>query len=100
MQGERENALTELKRLSENLKSCKQVLPDGTWEDEVDQILVWACNDGCNSSLPEINKRIEDIKMKVRASLTLFCFFSYLYSNCRAYFSVGITIQKQATEFP
>ncbi len=66
MQVERENALTELKHLSENLKSCKKFLPDRTWEDEVDQILVWACNDGCTSSLPEINKRVEDIKMKVR----------------------------------
>ncbi len=66
MQAERENALTKLKRLAENLQSCTKVLPDRTWGDEVDEILVWAYNDGSNSSLPEINKRIEDIKLKVR----------------------------------
>ncbi len=70
MQLERENALTVLKGIAENLQSCRNVLPDRTWDDEVDQLLVWACNDGSNSSLPEIKKRIEDIKFKVRGRMT------------------------------
>ncbi len=73
MQSRRKNALTELKRLVENLKNCKKVLSDRTWDDELDRIWVWAKNDGTKSSLPEINKRIEESRLKVRHRFTSLC---------------------------
>ncbi len=92
MQVERDSALTELKRLAENLQSCSKVLPDRAWEEEINQMFTWAHNDGTESSLPEINKRIEDIKSKVRGWSTIFFFLSmpFIYMICL--FSVGISI--------
>ncbi len=73
MQSRRKYALAELKRLAEDLKSCKKVLPRRMWEEELDRIGVWANGDGTKSTLPEINKRMGDIKLKVRHWSTLFC---------------------------
>ncbi len=83
MQVGRDSALTELKRLAENLQSCSKVLPSRAWEEEINQMFLWAHNDGTKSSLPEINKRIEDIKSKVRDRLTIL-FFSipFIYLIC------------------
>ncbi len=72
MQSRRVNALTDLECLAENLKNCKTVLPERPWEGELDEICIWAINDGTKSSLPEINKRIEDINLKVRNGLSFF----------------------------
>ncbi len=78
MQTERNTALTKLKRLAENLQSCSKVLPDRAWEEAVNQMFTWAHNDGAKSSLPEINKRIEDVKSKVRDRLNIFDYFHLL----------------------
>ncbi len=75
MPDQRNNALTELKHLVENLKKCKLVLSDRIWKEELDQICIWANNEGTTSSLPEINKRTNDIKLKVRDQIIIFCFF-------------------------
>ncbi len=84
MQTRRKNALTELKRLAEYLKDCKTVFPDQTWVEELDRICVWANNDGTRTSLPEINKRIEDIRLKVRHRFTLLS-LPCLYSSFLVY---------------
>ncbi len=67
----RNNALTELKRLAEEVRNSKFVSPDRHWEEELDAICIWANNDGTKSSLFEINKRMGDIQQKVPV-------FSYL----------------------
>ncbi len=73
MQSRRINSLTDLKCLAENLNKCKTVLSERLWEGELDETCVWAITEGTKSSLPEINKRIEDIKLKVRNGLLFFC---------------------------
>ncbi len=72
MQARRNNALAGLKRLAENLMNCDKVLADRAWADELGQTCIWANTDGTTSSLPEINKRIEDIKLKAREQLIFF----------------------------
>ncbi len=62
----RKNSLTELKRLSEELRNSKFVSSDRNWEEELDAICIWANNDGNKSSLFEITKRTRDIQQKVR----------------------------------
>ncbi len=65
METKRSIALMDLKRLAENLQKCKFALPDRAWVDELEQICLWANNDGTKSCLPEIHTRIEAIKTKV-----------------------------------
>ncbi len=72
MQSRRINAITVLKCLAENLNKCKTVLSERPWEGELDETCIWVVNDGTKSSLPEINKRIEDIKWKVHYGLQFF----------------------------
>ncbi len=73
MQARRNNALASLRRLAESIKYCKIILPDRTLEEELDQTCIWANNDGIKSSLSEINKRMDDMKLKAREQYTLFC---------------------------
>ncbi len=76
MQAMRKNALTELKRLAEEVRNSKAVTPDRHWEEELDAICSWVNNDGTKSSLLEINKRIGEIQEKVRFLLSIFsCLF-------------------------
>ncbi len=75
MQSRRIFALMDLKCLTENLKKCKSVVSDRTWEEELDQICIWAKNDGTKSGLPEISMRIEDIKLEVLDRLTFLSLF-------------------------
>ncbi len=71
------------KTLVENLKKCKIVLPNRTGEEELYQICIWASNDWTMSSLPEINKRTEHIKLRVRDRWTFFCLsIPYIYLAC------------------
>ncbi len=65
MQNRRNNALTDLKHLTENLTKCMKVLFDKSREEELNKVWAWVNNDGPKSSLPEINKWIESIKLKV-----------------------------------
>ncbi len=69
MQTRRNNALAALKRLAENLTNSEIVLSDKEWAEELGETCIWVDNDGTKSSLPEINKRIEDIKSKAREQL-------------------------------
>ncbi len=73
MRVRRNNALTELKSLAENFTNCKIVLSDRTLKEWLEQMLIWANNDGVKSSLTEVTKRINDIKLKVHNQVTLFC---------------------------
>ncbi len=86
MQAMRSDALTELKRLAEEVRNSNFVYSDRKWKEELDNICIWASGDGSNSSLPEINKRIEDIKLKVRGRITLFCFSRNLNPICVLFF--------------
>ncbi len=72
MQTRRNNALAALKCLAESLTNSEIVLSDKTWAEELGQTCIWANTDGTTSSLPEINKRIEDIKLKAREQLIFF----------------------------
>ncbi len=74
----RNNALTELKRLTEELRKSNVVSSDRNWEEELDAICFWASNDGTKSSLFEINKRIGDIQQKVRFFLSVYSHLSML----------------------
>ncbi len=73
MRVRRNNALTELKTLAENVKNCKLVLSDRTLKEWLEQMLMWANNDGVKSSLTEVEKRINHIKLKVRNQVMFFC---------------------------
>ncbi len=73
MRVRRNNALTELKSLAENFTNCKIVLSDRTLKEWLEEMLIWANNDGIKSSLTEIKKRINDIKLKVRNEVTFSC---------------------------
>ncbi len=73
MQAMRSDALTALKCLAEELRNNNLVLSDRKWKEELDNICIWASGEGTKSSLVAINKRIEDIKLKVREGLTFFC---------------------------
>ncbi len=66
MQAMRSDALTELKRLAEEVRNSNFVSSDRKWKEELDNICIWANGEGTKSSLLEISKRIEDIKLKVR----------------------------------
>ncbi len=74
MQSIRTNALADLRRLAEDLRSSKVASSDRTWKEELDQICIWAYNEGAKSSLPEIEKRINDTKSKVGDQITILCF--------------------------
>ncbi len=65
METKRGIALMDLKRLAENLQKCKVALPDRAWIEELEQMCIWANNDGTKSCLPEIHTRIEAIKTMV-----------------------------------
>ncbi len=73
MQAQRTNALTNLKLLVEELQYGGIALSDTKLVEVFDQIFVWANNEGDKSCLPEIYKRIDDIKLKVRDHLNLLC---------------------------
>ncbi len=80
MQGQRNNALMELKRLAKNLTKCKLVHSDRPWKEELEEVFIWANNEGTKSSLSEINKRIRDNKLKVRNQVTFFL-FSHVFNS-------------------
>ncbi len=65
METKRSIALMDLKRLAENLQKCKVALPDRACIGELEQICIWANNDGTKSCLLEIHTRIEAIKTMV-----------------------------------
>ncbi len=71
MQAKRENALTDLKRLAETLKNSRVVLSDKALVEELEQTCVWASRDGTKACLPDIQKRIDDISLKVCKRLIL-----------------------------
>ncbi len=88
MKAMRTNALNDLRHIVEELKYCSIVLSDTKLLEELDKICTWANNEGSKLSLPEINKRIDDIELKVRDSLHLLCisinmiiFFLYFGRN-------------------
>ncbi len=91
METKRSTALMDLKRLAENLQNCTIALPDRTWVDELGKMYIWANNEGTMSSLPEINKRMEDIKLWVRYWLNTFCLF-VPFQTWHVELYVGITI--------
>ncbi len=95
MQVKRQEELSKLKRLAENIKNCTKVLSDRTWEEEIRQICTWVNKDGTRSSLAEIQEQIESTKSKVRewliSSLPIMYFMSIFY----VYFLAGFTIQKE-----
>ncbi len=91
METKRSIALTDLKCLAENLKNCRAALPDRAWVDELDKAFIWANNEGTLSSLPKINKRMEDIKLWVRYWLNTFCLF-VPFQTWHVELYVGITI--------
>ncbi len=71
MQHRRQNALTDLKCRAEKLSNSRIVLSDGRLEEEIAKICAWANTEGSKSCLPEIDKKIEAIKLKVREQLFL-----------------------------
>ncbi len=66
MQTSRQAARAELQQLAEKLRNHKMVLPHLTLIEELDFIWNWANTDGSKSCLPEINRQIDAIKLKVR----------------------------------
>ncbi len=71
MQARRRKALTDLTRLSETLKNSRIVLSNRALEEELEQTCAWAKTDGTKSSLPDIQKLIEDVSLKVRDAFIL-----------------------------
>ncbi len=72
-QAERTKTLTNLLHIVEEFNYSGIVLSDTKLLEELDQTCRWANNEGGKSSLPEINKRIDDIELKVRDRLHLLC---------------------------
>ncbi len=77
----RTTALTDLSLLGEELRSSGIVLSDTKLLEELEQICFWASYEGTRSSLPEITKRIDDIKLKVRDLLHLLCISIHIIST-------------------
>ncbi len=73
MKAMRTNVLNDLRHIVEELKYCSIVLSDTKLLEELEQTCFWASNEGNRSSLPEITKRIDDIKLKVRDLSHLLC---------------------------
>ncbi len=71
MQRRRQNALTDLKCRAEKLSNSRIVLSDGRLAEEIEKIFAWANTEGSKSCLPEIDKQIEAIKLKVREQFFL-----------------------------
>ncbi len=65
MQRRRQNALTDLKCRAEKLRNSRIVLSDRRLAEEIAKICVWTNKEGTKSGLPEIDKQIEAIKLKV-----------------------------------
>ncbi len=66
MQTRRQTAHAELTRLADRLNNHKMGFPHLTLMEELDFIYTWAITDGTKSCLPEIDKQIEAIQLKVR----------------------------------
>ncbi len=71
MKDRRRNALTDLTRLSETLKNSRIVISNNALAEELEKTCVWANNDGTKACLPDIQKLIEDISLKVREAFIL-----------------------------
>ncbi len=81
MQAKRTKALTDLSLLVEELRYSVIVLSDTKLLEELEQICFWASYEGNRSSLPEITKRIDDTKLKVRDLLHLLCISIHIIST-------------------
>ncbi len=71
MKARRRNALTDLTRLSETLKNSRIVISNNALVEELEKTCVWASRDGIKACLPDIQKRIDDISLKVREAFIL-----------------------------
>ncbi len=71
MHSTRKHALTDLKRVAETLRNSRVVLSDRTLVDELAQTCVWTNNGGTQACLPDIQKRIDKVSLKVREELIL-----------------------------
>ncbi len=62
----RSDALTSLKSLAEELRNSKFVSSDRKWEDELENVCIWANSEGTKSSVVEIDRRIGELKVRHR----------------------------------
>ncbi len=69
MHARRNTALTELKRLAEELRNSSIVSSNRTLVEELGQTCIWARNAGTRSNMAEIEVRIESITTMVRVQL-------------------------------
>ncbi len=99
MQTRRQSALSELTQLAEKLRNHNMVFPHLTLKEELDIIVTWANTDGTRSGLPEIDKQIKAIELKVREQINLSLWFlPFIHLIC-FFLSAGSRIQAEVVGF-
>ncbi len=107
MQAKRTKALTDLRHIVEELRYCAIVLSDTSLVVELGQICIWANDEGNKLSLPEINERIDDVKLKVRdqfcpvfcPAFNLPCISIHMINTFFCYILVETTNQEGLIEY-
>ncbi len=99
MHARRNTALTELKRLAEELRNSNIVSSNRPLVEELGQTCIWASNAGTRSNMAEIQVRIESITTMVRVLLINSLRFMPYPPTLLVYVSVGIKIQEGVVGF-